>query len=311
MDKYFEHLKEHRDKFESQYIFIAFNISIDEFIDKVKKQLNKLMDILSSDPKKKHYINQKIYPLIEDLSKLIMQPKKINRIYLIDKDSIHNIDLTKKQIANLTYYKCPNYKMLYGEYFDFEYLHLYLNDDSFKYVLKVVNNKVTLNKLGKYKKLKVDEFEKKSFNIDEYIHEKNIDGVLVYGKSAAFKEMKYNKCFYNMMLTDEQIEDKFKEMDIICIHKGLQELLDMMQHPKLLDYVKFKLELKKGIEYGLVEKLYITPINAKKVRKHFKDSGLLNFDIYEVETLKPGDPGDILSTNHGGIIWKIRYLVEF
>ena len=83
----------------------------------------------------------------------------------------------------------------------------------------------------------------------------------------------------------------------------------VLQH--LLDYVKFKLELQKGIEAGLVEKLYVTPKRAKKVKKHFKDSGLLNFDIYEVETLKKGDPGDILSTNYGGVIWKIRYLAKF
>lgn len=311
MDEYFEHLKENRDKFRSQYIFIAFNISIEDFLDKVKTQLKKLMDIFSNDPKKKHYINQKIYPLVEDLNKSKVQSKKINRVYLIDKDIIHTIELTKKQIVNLTYFKCPNYKMIHGEYFDFEYLYLYLNDESFRNVLRVVNNKVTLLKWGKYKKLKVDEFEKKSFDIDEYIRDQDLDGVLVYGKSVAFKGMKYNKCFYNMMLTDEQVETKFKEMDMIDVHRGLQELLDMMQHPKLLDYVKFKLELQKGIESGLVEKLYVTPKRAKKVRKHFKDSGLLNFNIFEVETLKKGDPGDILSTNHGGVIWKIRYLTEF
>jgi hypothetical protein len=306
----FEHLRTHKDSLQSQYIFVIFDFEVNDTIEYIYHYLEKLNKLFSKDPFKKNVINGKIYSLIEYIKSNYNLTEKnyINNIYFIDKgNEIIDYKLTIAQINTLNKFKCRNCWTSYGEFFDIDKLNQYVNDDTFDIVIKVDGNKITQSYYGKEKKIEVDKIDEKSFNLLEYLS--TIPSKpLIYGKSVLLKSLDTLWHVYNEFLDDSQIYHKINELKMTLLYDKLQLAIDKIKHPKECDFVKFKNELQKGIEEGMVKELFINPKKYKIIYDKYSSTGLLNFPIYVIESINSGDIGDEFNTSYSGVIWIVRYL---
>ena len=172
----FDHLRDHRDNLKSQYIIVTYDISAQDTINHIFNLLNKLNKFFSKDTFKKNFINKKLYPVIEYIkNKGEIETKKLNSVIFIDHGkgsdfvTIEEYDLTKEQLLILRKFKCKNYWIDYGEYFDIDKLEKYINNNEYDIIVKVNGNKISQLWYGQEKRRLVESIEKKSFNLDDYL----------------------------------------------------------------------------------------------------------------------------------------------
>ena len=111
------------------------------------------------------------------------------------------------------------------------------------------------------------------------------------------------------MLDDDGIYTLIQKTKMLENHEKLKILHNKISNPKEMDKVKFKNELQKGIEFGMIKELFVTPKRAKVVNDLYKNSGYLNFPIYIITSLVTDDIGYILKKTYKGVMWEVRYVV--
>src|ERR1700744_637673 len=80
----FNKFKELKDKFESQFMIICYDLLLDDLKDKVKHQIELIK--LVKDNVKRHYLLNKIFNFRNFLDNL-QERKKINSVFLIHHDT--------------------------------------------------------------------------------------------------------------------------------------------------------------------------------------------------------------------------------
>ncbi len=117
------YLKYITDSHQSLFTILIYNTPLEQFINDVKKRLDKLKDISNAFKKKK--LNDRLYKLLIDLENKnnLKQNsiKMINSIILIA-ESIIYIDLTNDDIKMLNEYNIPKYTFEYDDYFKIDWL---------------------------------------------------------------------------------------------------------------------------------------------------------------------------------------------
>jgi hypothetical protein len=111
------------DSHQSLFTILIYNTPLEQFINDVKKRLDKLKDISNAFKKKK--LNDRLYKLLIDLENKnnIKQNsiKMINNIILIA-DNITYIDLSNNDIKLLNEYNIPKYTFEYDDCFKIDWL---------------------------------------------------------------------------------------------------------------------------------------------------------------------------------------------
>jgi hypothetical protein len=300
LDKY----EDHTDKFESLFTLIVYDISIDTFIEKLYHQLNIIK--LTKDKYKKKYLNDRLYDFIEMIKNMDNPPEKINCIYLIGA-KIVNIPLNTKNINFLKEWNVKEFIFKRSERYEIDFIRDIFNTDQIENVIYVKNNLVTHTLITKYKKKLIFTSNSKDFNLEEYI-EKNLSSPsIIYGISGMLKNFKSFK--HQIILADLETKKLWPLITIRKVesnHKLLLEKLELIKNKKMSDRLIFKKEIKSGINNFMIKELFCSPEMLDRVTKKFAKD-VLNFKIILIESLKPGDIGDMFKTDYKGILGYTYY----
>jgi len=291
-----------KDKFESMYIFVIYEMTKEDIEEKFVK-IYKLLDTLS-DSKKRGYLKTRIY----SFQKFISDKKEssITGIYLVD-DDVNDFKLEKFYLDTLKMFKVQNFNYQYGKNFDIEWLKSLVLDRNYVNVMKVKNNDITITKVTSSKQLQVFSDTVKSMNLIDIINS-NIEKetkFFIHGSSNAIKLIDKTKLpsqlskicidILNKELTlDQQIElietSKYKD-NILELENWLTKLLDPKEGHKIV----FGKDILENGENGLIETIYC--IESKNVYKHLDST-----NIKLVKSFKNGDFISQFEKNYGGVL---------
>jgi hypothetical protein len=233
-------------------------------------------------------------------------PEKINCIYLIGA-KIVNIPLNTKNINFLKEWNVKEFIFKRSERYEIDFIRDIFNTDQIENVIYVKNNLVTHTLITKYKKKLIFTSNSKDFNLEEYI-EKNLSSPsIIYGISGMLKNFKSFK--HQIILADLETKKLWPLITIRKVesnHKLLLEKLELIKNKKMSDRLIFKKEIKSGINNFMIKELFCSPEMLDRVTKKFAKD-VLNFKIILIESLKPGDIGDMFKTDYEGILGYTYY----
>lgn len=305
MSRFLEY-ENHHDKYESLFTCIFHDIKADEVVKKLDHHLKKVQAINNSYRRK--YINDRLYNFITEL-KTIDGNTQINAVYLVGKD-VNKSKLRKKELKILREYDIDKYIFRFANIFDIEYLVSLFTDLEFNDAIQLKNNTLKWYKVNSTKRKKVDEYEKKSLDVEEYVKSNDINKCVIFGSSSSLKKIK-NKSLnvINKNLSWEEVMDEFTRMKIQENHKLLSSAFDMLDNEKTsskIIYGKLEKEIKEAIEMYRVKELYIDSKSLKTLKSKI-DKDYFNFKIILIESFKKGDVGDKLIKDYNGVLGVAYY----
>ena len=292
------------DKDKLLYTILVHNHSNQELIDIVKKKLDNINKKIINSFKKK-LINDRIYSLINYLENSSENDKEINSVFLIN-NKVNCLNLSNSEKAFCNKWNIPKLIFEYDEEFKIEYLKELLSTKMIKSVFRFDKSNYSVMELDNTKSRIVENHS----SIDEESITKNISShkpIALYGLCPVLKKLNHlenNKLtiIYKNM-SNSEILDLIKIKNIELNQEILKsEFLDNIENPAVIDKLIFgKQDISEAINNYLIKKLFINP----KLYEHLKknaDPSTLNFEIIIVQSLKPGDYGQILNKNYNGMV---------
>ena len=191
-----------------------------------------------------------------------------------------------------------------------EYLVSLFTDLEFNNAIYIKNNTLKWYQVNSTKRKKMDEYTKKSLDIEEYVKSKDIDKCLVFGNSSSLKKTKSKTLkIIPKNLSWDEVLDEFTKMKIQDNHKLLSKVFDMLDNEKTSNkiiYGKLDKEIKEAIELYRLKELYVD-LKSFKVLKKMITKDYFNFKIIIIEAFEKGDVGDKLIKDYNGVIGVAYY----
>lgn len=292
----FDNYKNIKDKFNSLYIFVAYNTNNEELLEKTKK-ISKNVDIIT-DIKKKNYLKNRI----SEFETYITQTEnnQINKIYFVGNEINFEL-LDKEAINNLKFFDHQKISFVYSNTFDIDWLNNLLYNKDYYNVFHIQNNYVKYFILDETKK-KIIYSSSKNTDIKKTIYdnilkiENKIPKYLIYGILKGYQD---NLCIniINKELTDDEIINYFKIDMYKKNNDEVKELLGKLTVPKFIDKIVFGTDILEQLELSMIEKLYILD-NHNDLEK----IKMYNIEIKLVRSFEKGDIIDNFKNNYKGIL---------
>ncbi len=296
---------------ETLFSIIINNKKVKEVIDYFQDELEKAKKI--NNPIKKNKINNRLFNFIKYLETNYNEEVSLNSIFLLhDKIIVH--ELNKSEMETSEYYNFPKIFIKCDTKFSIEYFIDLFYNFNFIYAIKINKNEYNIIKLNKNKmKLlqngKVNN-EEKIIELIENIrkNENSKDYIILYGNSIILNKFEnFNK---KVILIKELLnnDDLYKnyENEIIkennnLLKKRLDELKNENTNYDLFVFGKLKFEIKDAIESYMLKELYIEDKKLEKLKTFISDE-FLNFKIYSIKSLYPGDDASTFIKDYNGLM---------
>jgi len=294
-DSTFDKFKEIKDKFESLYIFVIYELASEELEDIFGKLLKNIDSI--PDSKKKGYLKSRITNFKNNLDS--SKDDIINGIYLVG-ETVKYFAIDKFFIDTLKLFKIGKFNYKFDNYFPISWLKNFVIDRNYVNVVKVKNNDVSITKFNQTKQLNVFNETIKSLNLVDFLKlkmEKDIK-FLVHGSTKQLCDYKNNLCLgiENKELKfeelNEYIEDAFYKENI----KELEIWLSKISDPKESHKIVYNNDIIEQGENGFLETIYCTFENKDKFNT------LENINIKVVKNSKNNDIINQFNKNFNGVL---------
>ena len=289
-------------KSDSLFTLIIYKLNLSDIKKEIKKRIEKIKNISNSFKRKLLITRLNSFLLYIDNT---YKMENINSIFLIS-DDIIEIKLSDKRINTLSEYNIMNFIFKYDSKFYISYINNLFNNFKFANVLNVKNNVLFHILLNSTKKKIIYENKLTKSNepeeIEKYIQQQQKD-FIINGNSSYIKKISENNVIYrnSKNISDNEIMEIFNNYE----DKKNQVLLETYTN-NLCDP-----SIKEKIFYGNFEDYILPEIELYKVDKLFYhtsckgviskiDISYLNFDLYEIHTIKKKDTGYLLLNNYGG-----------
>lgn len=294
----FDKFRDCTDKFESEFMFVCHDMTLDDLKNKIAHQMELVKTI--KDGLRKHYIHCKLYDFQQYLE--MQKDKPVNAVFLLHKD-VATVPLHNDWHDILNEFGVDNYIFKYGDRFDLDYLQHLLLDNTYHNVIHVNNNTLSHYHLNRTKKKLVTKEEKKGMDLLEYMKPFPKEFFIIHGVSVAIKNLKTTEsCIVNNgQLTDKEIFKMIDRQTNMKNSKALAEWLGYMTHPKLGSRLVFGNDISKKIVERSLKTLYCTKEFHEKVKTKVP-ADLQIFEIIIVHSHEPNDTGHKLKTDFSGAV---------
>ncbi len=300
----FSQYKQYKDKFESLYIFVINNASIDEFNAKIEK-IFKIMDNIP-DSKKRGFLKSRIYEFQKNINEHKLE-ENVDGIFFVN-DKVKTEKLLKEHREVLDFFSHPKISYSFGSNFDIVWLNHLITNKDYVNVFQVKNNDIKYYILNETKKKYIYQDTIKSMDVKTTVSKnimKNkddkIDKYFLYGSSTHLKTYQDPYCFQFVNtpkeLDDSEIINYFKMDKFKKNNDELQDIIDKITHPKYINKVVFGEDLISELNNSMIEKLYIIE-NHKDLEK-FKELGS---NLVFVKSFKTCDNIDSFTKNYEGVM---------
>jgi len=298
----FNKFKDDKDKFESLYIFVIYDLSKDEMEEKFTKIFKQLDGI--SDSKKKGFLKSRIFDFKKNIE--MYKDDIINGIFFVG-ESIKYFELDKYYLETLKMFKVSKINFQFDKNYNIKWLKDLLLDRNYVNVLRVKNNDVSLTKFTSSKQLSIYSDTQKSINLLEIINTKLIGDkdikFLIHGSSTHLKQLNdfgyKNKNCLGIILKELNLEETIDTIDKSIYEENIKELevwLKKLLDPKEGHKLVFGNDIEEATEQGFIETIYCTPENKEKYSK------FENVNIKVVKSYKNGDSIYNYSKNYNGVL---------
>lgn len=306
----FSYYKNFKDKFESLYIFVINNASLEEFNHKIEK-IFKIMDNIP-DSKKRGFLKSRIYDFQKHINdykdkKDSKSELNIDGIFFVS-DKVKTEKLLNEHKEVLDFFSHPKISYSFGSHFDLDWLNHLITNKEYVNVFQVKNNDIKYFILNDTKKKYLYQDTIKSMDVKSAIYknilknkEDKIDKYFVYGSSTHLKTFQDVNCFQIVNtakdLDDSEIMNYFKIDKFKKNNEELQDILNKLTHQKIINKVVFGDEVYKELNNNMIEKLYIVDIHKdlEKVKE-------FNANLVFVKSFSNGDNIDNFNKSYGGIL---------
>ena len=281
-DQVFDRYKNETGKFESQYIFVAHQISPETLTEKITKMMTNIDDIQNAV--KRNFLKGKLANFMTYLEE-IKSISKINKIYLLSTD-IHEFSIVDYWSQTLKMFNCDNLLIHYDDILDIDWLKNLLIDRTYVNIFHFKGNSMKHFYLNKTKRKLFTEREEKSFDLQKYIQD-NIPTELciVHGISSLIKsiESKPNIKILNGNKKDDELILEYERLINDTNSLLLQLWVDKMNDPKDGTKIIFGNDITKNIQYKLIKTIFCSSDMKLKILKKIPKEFLV-FDLIEVKT---------------------------
>lgn len=295
----FDKFKDHKDKFDSLYIFVVY----DAHVDSVKEKLNRYMDSLDkiSDNVRRSYAKNRIFVAQQYVDSL---EGTLNCILMIGKD-IEMIQLEKEWKDVLRQFMCPNIQIRNGNEYDINWLKDLILDTNFVHVLHLKGNDIRHYYLNSTKKAIVYSDTIKSMKLENIISgrlPKN-EKYVIHGVSVVLKNFTDNKA---LLVSTKELKDEeiLIEVDNSMYREVAEELDDWLKYitnDKYADRIVFGKDIEKAMHNRMLKTLYCTKRMETIVNTRIPKE-LHVFEIKLLKKMSDGDTADMLDKNYKGAV---------
>lgn len=299
----FDKFKQEEDRFESLYIFVIRNMTVEAITNEVKRMIG-IADEMGNSVKK-NYIKARLYSLVTFLEGAGLETV-LSGIYMVYK-KIEEIAIHPEWNETLDMFKCKNFVCEYGDKFKLDWLHDYLTDRSYLNVLQIQNNNIRHIYLNLTKRVVHSEQEEKKCDLNEFVSQHIPKGeyCVVHGVSSFIKQLK-DSSHLRVLNGNKRDEEILEEFDKLINEKKsieLQRWLDSMSNPDSKDAKKlaFGKEITEAINDRMLKALFCTPRMKKQVIEKLQQDDLI-FDIIEIKSYDSADVGMRLRKDFNGAI---------
>jgi hypothetical protein len=290
----FDKYKEARDKYESLYIFVIFELSRSDMEENFKRFFKMLDGI--SEQTKRGYLKSRI----NDFKKNIDSTNDpfINGIYLVG-ESVKYFPIEKYYLETLKMFKVNNYNYKFGKKYELTWLRSFLLDRNYVNVVKVKNNDVSILKVNNSKQQGIFSESIKSLNLIEFLNnkvEKNIK-FLIHGNSIALKQLNEykNKLCLGIINKELSLEELLDYIDDSSYQENIKELKDLLSN-LLNPLLVFGNDVLEQADMGFIKTIYCTPENLEKY------SSLENLEIKLIKSSKKDDIVINFTKNYNSVL---------
>lgn len=292
------------------YTILTYSYINDEFIKTMENKLENINKKIKNSFNKK-YINDRIYNLIKYLESNFDNSEKVNGIFLID-TKINYIPFTKENIKFCNKWDISKFIMDYGEEFNINFMIELMSTKYIKTVFKFDKSNYSVIEMDSTKSRHIESHSSTDEASVLEVASKH-KPLLICGLNQALKKfsnLEKNGILVMLknMVNSEIIEIINKKEIKDNQEKFKKEFLDNIQNPNECDKLLFgKKEVGDAILNYMVKKIFVNP-KILKMLKDKVDNSALNFEINVIKSLEPGDYGQLLNKDFGGIVG-IKYYV--
>lgn len=288
-----------KDKFDSQFMIICHDITLDDLKDKIIHQVELIK--LVNDTVKRNHLLKKITGFRDYLEN--MQNRKIISSVFFIHSNPEEVRLTNEWCNVLKSFNVDKYMFKRGDYFDIGYLKSLLTDTSYHDIIHVNNNTLTHFHLNSTKKKTYFKDDKSTLDVEAYVKENVKDYCVVHGVSGAIKNLKSTSTMVvnNGFLKDTEIFNMIERILNTKNSESLNEWLNNITNPKLMHRLVFGKDIEKRIITKLLKTLYCSPEFHEKIKQKVPEEFHI-FEIVVVKSLEKGDIGNVLKTNYSGAV---------
>lgn len=280
------------------YTILCYDLTVEQLISKINDKLDKVNKNMKNNFKKK-IINQRIFPILEELKENKLNDKL--NVIILSGNNLNFYNLTKKEILICRKWNITQFYFESNDKFKIGYLKNLFNENNINIVFKIDNLNLEIKELDKVKSRIIESLD---INDEEFkkISDK-YNPKLIHGSGSYIKKIKNFDEIYYKKLNNSEIVEKITNYNIISNQNILKsEILNQLENPNLINKILFgKNEVSNGILDYMIKILFIDKKLLKSLKKNIS-SEYLNFKIIEIESLKSGDIGDLFLKNYDGII---------
>lgn len=293
-----------KEKERYSYTILIHSYVNEDLIDSTKKKLENINKKIK-DAHKKKFINDRIYSFISYLESAFSMKEKINCIFFIN-SKIKSIQLSKSEYSFCLKWNIMKYYMDYDDKFDVEYLTNLFSTDQLKIAFRFDKSNYQVVELDSVK-FRVAEnhtnMEEDSINF----HITKLKPMVLYGTNQTLKKLQHlesNGITISLKnLSNEELLEIINKKTVTNNQELFRkEFLDNINNPSVMDKLLFgRNEVASAINNFMVKKLFVNPKIYSTLKENV-DSSTLNFEVVIVQPLEPGDYGQVLNKDYGGIV---------
>lgn len=306
-------------KFESLYVYVLFDCSLNQIIEHIKDQKN-ILKRMKDIYKQKLYISRytSLLEYIENLDKELNdkqnkstsnQIRKYNNIFFVG-ETIEHYDLTKLNIKLLKQCKHKNIDYVYGDKFNLDFLNDLINNDKFYHVFQCDNKYNHYYQITKHKKNII--IEKSSINDIKLFINKCIDNVenfdindkyIIHGNNQKLKTYQDKKALIisSFHLKDNDIIEMIDKIkNDLLIDEFLNDL-EMINDNKKMHRIIFKKDIYEDFFDYQIEKIYVNKQSYYDITKNdelFDKIKNSSCHIIEIDSDKLSQYGNIVGVTY-------------
>lgn len=289
------------DKFDSLYIFVMYQITLEDSCEKISRMIA-VIDAMK-DAKKRMFLKTRLHDFREYLKTNYKPFAHINNIFMVS-DIINEENLDKYHIDTLNIYNHQKCSYKFGSTFPLKWLKDLLLDREYINSIYIKNNDIHITKMNSTKKVTIYTNTIKSMNLGQIISDNVTKGdmYIVHGVSVVLKGFVDTTAIacYTRELTDEEILDIVKNLKSKQLQKELSDVLLKQNDPKEGSKFVYGRDIQKCVKDSMLKCLYCS--NRIYERTKNIPIGLRNFEIKVVQMIEKGDIGDRLDRDYDGAI---------